>query len=126
LAVLPLLALIVICAREIVGLVRLASIEKLRKRAEIALADDDRDEARAIVRSLTATLAAAPALARVRGELESHLTEIIDGADLLHIAERALMAPLDRQASQLVARIATRVSVVTAVSPRALVDVAFV
>jgi putative membrane protein len=62
----------------------------------------------------------------VRGELESHLTEIIDGADLLHIAERQLMAPLDQEAARLVARTATRVSVVTAVSPRAALDVAFV
>jgi putative membrane protein len=54
------------------------------------------------------------------------LTEIIDGRDLLHIAERQLMAPLDREASQLIARTATRVSVVTAVSPRAALDVAFV
>ena len=36
------------------------------------------------------------------------------------------MAPLDREASHLVARTATRVSVVTAVSPRAAVDIAFV
>ena len=36
------------------------------------------------------------------------------------------MAPLDREASRLVARTATRVSLVTAVSPRAAVDLAFV
>ena len=126
LAALASIALVVICAKEVFGLARLASIEKLRARADAALLSDDRDEARAIVRALNLALAQAPALARVRGELESHLSEIIDGADLLHIAERALMAPLDRQASQLVARTATRVSVVTAVSPRALVDIAFV
>lgn len=126
LAAIALLALIVIIGREIAGLYRLASIEKLRARAETALAEDDRDEARAIVRTLTAKLGTAPALARSRAELESHLTEIIDGRDLLHIAERTLMATLDAQASQLVARTATRVSVVTAVSPRAAIDIAFV
>jgi putative membrane protein len=126
LAALALLALLVICAKEIAGLFRLASIEKLRARAESAIITDDRDEARAIVRVLTVKLAATPALARARGELESHLGEIIDGRDLLHIAERSLMAPLDAQAAQLVARTATRVSVVTAVSPRAAIDIAFV
>lgn len=120
------LSLLVICAKEIAGLLRLASIEKLRARAEAALAQDDRDAARAIVRELTAKLAATPQLARGRRDLESHLTEIIDGRDLLHIAERRLMAPLDRAAAQLVARTATRVSIVTAVSPRAAVDLAFV
>ena len=126
LAALAALSLLVICLKEIAGLLRLASIEKLRTRAETALAEDDRDEARTIVRELTAALAKAPQLARGRGELQDHLTEIIDGRDLLHIAERHLMAPLDRQAAQLVARTATRVSVVTAVSPRAAVDLAFV
>jgi putative membrane protein len=126
LAALALFALLVICAKEVAGLFRLASIEKLRARAEAAIAEDDRDEARAIVRALIAKLAATPALARSRGELESHLGEIIDGRDLLHIAERSLMAPLDAQAAQLVARTATRVSVVTAVSPRAAIDIAFV
>jgi putative membrane protein len=126
LAVLAGLSLLVICINEVAGLLRLASIEKLRARAEAALMHDDRDAARAIVRELTAALSATPQLARGRGELEDHLTEIIDGRDLLHIAERHLMAPLDREASRLVARTATRVSIVTAVSPRAAVDLAFV
>ena len=56
LAALAGLALLVICAREIAGLFRLASIEKLRARAELALAEDDRDAARAIVRESTAKL----------------------------------------------------------------------
>jgi putative membrane protein len=120
------LAFLVICWREVIGLVRLASLEKLRERAEAALTNDDRDAARAIVRELTSKLSATPQLARGRGDLETHLTEIIDGRDLLHLAERALMTPLDQEASRLVARAATRVSIVTAVSPRAAVDMAFV
>ncbi|MFL4999478.1 MAG: TIGR01620 family protein, partial [Xanthobacteraceae bacterium] len=52
--------------------------------------------------------------------------EIIDGADLVRLAERELMAPLDQDARRLVAAAAKRVSVVTAVSPRAAVDMAFV
>jgi putative membrane protein len=126
LAALAILSLLVICIREAVGLFRLASIEKLRARAEVALAEDNRDAARAIVRELTVTFSATPQLARSRGELQTHLTEIIDGRDLLHIAERGLMAPLDQEASRLVARTATRVSLVTAVSPRAAIDLAFV
>ena len=126
LAVVAGLALIVIIAKEIYSLLRLASIEKLRARAEAASAADDRDAARGIVRELNAALSATPQLARARTDLETHLTEIIDGRDLLHIAERTLMTPLDREASRLVARTATRVSVVTAVSPRAAIDMAFV
>ena len=120
------LSLLVICIREIVSLLRLASIEKLRARAETAIAQDDRDAARTIVRELNAALSATPQLARGRSELETHITEIIDGADLLRLAERTLMEPLDREASRLVARAATRVSIVTAVSPRAAIDMIFV
>ena len=126
LAGLAALAFLVICCREVVGLVRLASLEKLRERAEATLANDDRDVARTIVRELSAKLSATPQLARGRGDLEIHLTEIIDGRDLLHLAERTLMTPLDQEASRLVARTATRVSIVTAVSPRAAIDMAFV
>src|SRR5207253_4936804 len=42
------------------------------------------------------------------------------------LAERELMAPLDQEARRLVSTAAQRVSIVTAVSPRALFDVLFV
>ena len=112
--------------REIAGLFRLASIEKLRARAEAALAER-RPRRGARDRARTDRQARRNAAARARrGELEAHLTEIIDGRDLLHIAERAPDGAARREAAQLVARTATRVSVVTAVSPRAAVDIAFV
>jgi putative membrane protein len=126
LAALAALALLVIVARESIGLLRLAAVEKLRERASTAIALDDGDGARALVRELVAFARAAPRLARARTALEGHLGEIIDGADLVRLAERELMAPLDEEARRLVATAAKRVSVVTAVSPRAAVDMAFV
>ncbi|MFZ0837095.1 MAG: TIGR01620 family protein, partial [Xanthobacteraceae bacterium] len=47
-------------------------------------------------------------------------------ADLIRLAERELMAPLDVQARRMVSAAAKRVSLVTAVSPRAVVDLLFV
>jgi putative membrane protein len=44
----------------------------------------------------------------------------------VRLAERELMAPLDQEARRLVSVAAQRVSIVTAVSPRAVVDVLFV
>jgi len=67
-----------------------------------------------------------PALARGRARLESHLGDIIDGGDLIRLAERELMTPLDQEARRLVSSAAQRVSLVTTVSPRALIDVLFV
>ena len=120
------IALVAIVAKEVAGLVRLGAIEALNARAQSALATDDRDAARRIVRELSHVLASTPELARERHELAVHATEIIDGADLVRLAERRLMAPLDAKACRLVARTAKRVSLVTAVSPRAAVDMGFV
>ena len=80
----------------------------------------------AVVRGVLALSAAEPRLARARTAMSGHLDNIIDGADLVRLAEREMMAPLDQEARRLVAAAATRVSVVTAVSPRAVVDLAFV
>jgi len=126
LAALAALALVVIIARETMGLARLAAVEKLRERAALTILNDDREGGRALVRDLLAFAKIAPRLARGRAALESHLVEIIDGADLVRLAERALMTPLDAEAKQLVSTAAKRVSVVTAVSPRAAVDMLFV
>ena len=67
-----------------------------------------------------------PQLARARAALQGHADDIIDGADLIRLAERELMTPLDQEARRLVSSAAQRVSIVTAVSPRALIDVLFV
>jgi putative membrane protein len=67
-----------------------------------------------------------PRLAKARATLRSHADDIIDGADMVRLAERELMAPLDAEARRLVSVAAQRVSIVTAISPRALIDVAFV
>src|SRR6201999_724652 len=67
-----------------------------------------------------------PQLARARAALQSHTDDIIDGADMIKLAERELMTPLDLEARRLVSIAAQRVSIVTAVSPRAMIDVLFV
>jgi putative membrane protein len=126
LAALAGVALVAIVSREVYGLVRLATIEKLHARAEAVIASDDRLEGRAVVRDLLRLFHASPKLARARRTLEQHLEEIIDGADLVRLAERELMTPLDQEARRLVRAAAQRVSVVTAVSPRAAVDIIFV
>jgi putative membrane protein len=120
------LALAVVTGREIFGLARLATIEKLHQRAAAVLASDDRAESRAIVQDLLKLAHQTPQLARARGALASHSNEIIDGADMVRLAERELMSPLDEEARRLVSVAAQRVSIVTAVSPRALFDVLFV
>ena len=126
LAIVAALALVAILTREAIGLARLAAVEKLHARAERVIATDDRDGARVLVRELLAIIAGEPRLARSRAAIAGHLDDIIDGADLVRLAERELMGPLDLEARRLVAAAARRVSVLTAVSPRAAVDMLFV
>jgi putative membrane protein len=126
LAAVATVALLAILVREGLGLARLATIDGLRTRATGILASDDRAGGRTLGRELIALTRRMPRLARARARLESHLGDIIDGGDLVRLAERELMAPLDDEARRLVAAAARRVSIVTAVSPRAAVDMAFV
>jgi putative membrane protein len=125
-AILAALALIVIVAREAFSLARLAAIEKLHRRAADALLSDDRAASRTVVQDLLRIAHGNPQLARARTALAGHADDIIDGADLIRLAERELMTPLDMEARRLVSTAAQRVSFVTAVSPRALIDVLFV
>ena len=120
------LALVIVAAREAFGLARLAAIEKLHLRAAAVLLSDDRAESRSIVQDLLKLAHQNPHLARARTALQGHAGDIIDGADMIRLAERELMTPLDQEARRLVSSAAQRVSIVTAVSPRALVDVLFV
>jgi putative membrane protein len=120
------LAFAVVVAREAFGLARLATIEKLHLRAAAVIASDDRTESRIIVQDLLRLAHQNPQLARARVTLQGHADDIIDGADLIRLAERELMTPLDQEARRLVSSAAQRVSIVTAVSPRALIDVLFV
>jgi len=120
------LALGVVTMRELTALVRLATIEKLHARASAVLLSDDRNESRAILRDLLKVAHQNPKLARARTALASHALDIIDGADMIKLAERELMTPLDQEARRLVSSAAQRVSLVTAISPRAAIDIIFV
>ena len=126
LASLAALALTVVIAREAFGLMRLGAIEKLHLRATEVLLSDNRAASRTIVADLLKLAHQNPRLAHARAALAGHADDIIDGADMIKLAERELMTPLDQEARRLVSSAAQRVSIVTAVSPRALIDVLFV
>jgi putative membrane protein len=115
-------ALVVLAGREIWGILRQSKIARLHMGFAAARAADDRDAARHLV----AALATLQAKRRQSARLVELTHEIIDGRDLIDIAERDLILPLDREVRREIAQAAKRVSMVTAISPRALIDVAFV
>ncbi|WP_244606520.1 YcjF family protein [Arsenicitalea aurantiaca] len=120
------MALAILIGREVIALRRLRNLHALRNRGTDALAGNDLAEGRAVLRELETIYAARPDLARPRETLGRDAGDLLDGAEIIRLAERRLMAPLDRRARALTAASARRVALVTAVSPRALVDIAFV
>jgi putative membrane protein len=71
-------------------------------------------------------LAQAHEKAQARGQIKELMHEIVDGRDLIDIAERTLVVPLDIAVEREIAKAAKRVSIVTALAPRAIIDIAFV
>lgn len=120
------LAVLVVAAREVAGILRLSAVQALKAEAEIAAADPLPAAARDVVASLSRALTHRPELAKGRAVLDATKDEIIDGLQLIELAERELLSPLDRQARALILNASKRVSIVTAVSPRAIVDLAYV
>jgi putative membrane protein len=126
LAALALLATLVLAGREIRAIFRQRRIAVLHRELALAHENDDRDLARAKVGELVALYKHDPHAATARKELRDLRREIVDGRDLIEIAERKLMPHLDDAARKEIADAAKRVSVVSAISPRAIVDVIFV
>jgi len=122
LAAIAALGLLGLVIREISGLMRLGRIDHLREKLEVAADEDDARKASAGLKELLDLYRDRPETARGRKELAGHMREVIDGRDLVSLAERDLLAPLDQEARKIVLNSAKRVSLVTAVSPRALVD----
>lgn len=126
LAGLALLALLILLVREIAAVWTLGSVVKLRAQAEVAFASHDRDLARVFAASLAAFYAKDPSSARGRAALADHAREIIDAPDLVKLAERELLQDKDAQVRAVIAAASSKVAMVTTISPRAWVDVAFV
>lgn len=120
------ICVIVLAAREIAAIARLNRLEHLRGLASEVIISDKGAAGRKLVGALMALYGSRADLARPRQQLAQDVADQLDGADMVRSAERQLMTPLDRRAKALTAAAARRVAIVTAISPRALVDIAFV
>lgn len=119
-------ALVALVAREIFALRRLGVLDALKADAARARVDDNAKLARHVVEKLEGIYADRPDMARSREVVKTNLPHLFDGTEIVSLAERSLMSGLDARAKALTAASARRVALVTAVSPRALIDVAFV
>ncbi|MBN8534330.1 MAG: TIGR01620 family protein [Rhizobiales bacterium] len=112
--------------REFRAILRLRAVRQLREQCRAAADKPTEGNVRHAVSAIMAFYDNDAGSAAGRAEIERSNAEIHDPPTRLAIAERALMRPKDDAARRAVAAAAQRVSVVTAVSPRAIVDVLFV
>jgi putative membrane protein len=120
------LALIVLALKELLGLVRLSRLAGLRREAEEAHRSRDAIAERRVVRRLRRVLSGRTDIAWGLARFAEHERDVHDPGELLALAEREIVAPLDAQAKRLILSSAKRVSLVTAMSPMAAIAVAFV
>jgi putative membrane protein len=118
--------LIGVAAREIIAVGRQTRIAEMHVAFAEARATDDRAAARRLVGRLVMLYSHRPEMAHARAQVEDATRAIIDGRDLIDVTERALLRSLDDKAQGEIAAAAKRVSLVTAISPRAILDVVFV
>lgn len=119
-------AILGLVIREVIGIWRINAVQDLKADADKAFHDKSTPHALIVVDKLTKIVADRPETALGRSRLKELDGEVIDGPQLLAIAEKELLTPLDRQARQLILNTSKRVSIVTAISPRAIVDIAYV
>ena len=120
------LAALAIVLREALALARLRTLERLQADAAHATATDDADAAARVMSGLKSLYAGRADTAWGLSRLAEHEADIIDPAGRIRLAERDLIAPLDEEGQRIIARTARRVTLLTAVSPNAALDVIFV
>jgi putative membrane protein len=120
------LAAVMLAAREAFGLLRLARLGRLRAEALRAVQQGDRRRERRAAMSLARLYAARPELSWSVRRFREYARDVHDAGELLSLAERELLVPLDQAARRLVTRSSKRVATVTALSPMVLLAVAYV
>ena len=120
------LAALMLLLREIVGFARLNRLARIKADVARAMAErDSRRERKAVLR-LASLYARRPAQAWSVRRFRDHARDVHDAGELLTLADREMVAPLDRLARALITRSAKRVATVTAMSPMVLIAVSYV
>lgn len=120
------LSLLAIVARETAGMLRLRRLGRVRRDLEDALARRDARAEQGAIEHILQRLSDRPELKWPLSRLAEHTRNTADPGDLARLVDRDVMPVLDGDARRLVAATARRVSVVTALSPMALVTVGWI
>jgi putative membrane protein len=117
---------LMIALRELTGFLRLGRLGRLRADVAAAIAEPDHKAERAVARRLAGLYAGRRDQAWQLRRFREHAQDVHDPGELLALAEREIVAPLDAEAKRLVTRSAKWVATVTAVSPMVLIAVGYV
>ncbi len=120
------IAAVVLVLREIVGLFRLQRLTALNEAVATALARRDVKAEQSAVAALQRLLRHRPDCRWGLARLAEHAGDGRYPGDLLRLADREIMAPLDTQARRQILKSAKRVATVTAMSPMAWIAMLFV
>ena len=120
------LAALAIVIREIWGLIRLSRIEHIQADAAHALNHDDGAASARTIANLRSLYAGRTDAAWGLAQLAEHGSAVMDPADRIRLADRDLISSFDAEAHRIVARAARRVTMLTAVTPAAALDILFV
>jgi putative membrane protein len=112
--------------REIIGFTRLARLGRLKRDIAAAITERDSKRERQAAQRLAALFARRPELAWSVRRFREHARDVHDAGELLVLADREMVVPLDLEARRLVTRSARRVATVTAMSPMVLIAVGYV
>ena len=126
LAALAALSAFALVLSELFGLLRLKKLRGLHEEAETAIATGDAHAAVQVFDHLIQHFRHRPDLAWPLARLKEVDTALIAPADLLMLAEKELLAPLDGRAHDLILTSARRVALLTALLPTPFLDLLIV
>jgi putative membrane protein len=120
------LAAVVIILREMIGLIRLKRLVRIHEDANQALLDRNHPAAGRTLHELRSIYRGRADVRWGLDQLRSHVDSVMAPDDQIRLAERDVMGLLDENALGLIARAARRVTLLTAITPAAALDIVFV
>ena len=120
------LATLMLLLRELIGIVRLNRLARIRSDVVKAIAERDPKRERKAALRLAGVYARRPEQAWSVRRFRDHARDVHDAGELLALADREMVAPLDRLARRIITQSAKRVATVTAMSPMVLIAVVYV
>lgn len=119
-------ALIMILLRELIGVMRLARLGRLKADVTAVLAKRDVKAEQAMAETLLKLYGGRPELRWHAQRMRTHMRDVHDPGALLALADRDLLAEIDGAARRDITAAARRVATVTALAPMAVIAVGYV